>query len=166
MSWARLCQIVTSSTPIPARVDAYSGSDRSGVLLVTIWQSLAQLNAAYGPQSDTILTNHLTKVMYAGLSDPASLGYVDRILGQAEVDTRSRTAAERLNGGSDQYSTTQVPLAPAHVLRQMRPGDALLVHGTLPPAHVRTRPFYATPHLAERAAMEPRKQRTGQEAAA
>jgi hypothetical protein len=101
------------------------------VLLVTIWQSLAQLNAAYGPQSDTILTNHLTKVMYAGLSDPASLGYVDRILGQAEVDTRSRTAAERLNGGSDQYSTTQVPLAPAHVLRQMRPGDALLVHGTL-----------------------------------
>jgi hypothetical protein len=35
----------------------------------------------------------------------------------------------------------------------MRPGDALLVHGTLPPAHVRTRPFYRSPHLAKRAAM-------------
>jgi len=143
------------NTPLRSLPEYASTLAGLGVLLVTIWQSLAQLNAAYGPQSDTILTNHLTKLMYAGLSDPASLGYVDRVLGQAEVDTRSRTAAERLHGGSDQYSTTQVPLAPAHVLRQMRPGDALLVHGTLPPAHVRTRPFYATPHLAERAAMKP-----------
>jgi len=31
-------------------------------------------------------------------------------------------------------------------------GDALLVHGTLPPAHVRTRPFYRNRHLAKRAA--------------
>lgn len=143
------------NTPLRSLPEYASTLAGLGVLLVTIWQSIAQLNAAYGPQSDTILTNHLTKLMYAGLSDPASLSYVDRILGQAEVDTRSRTATERVSGGSDQFSTTQVPLAPAHVLRQMRPGDALLVHGTLPPAHVRTRPFYATPHLEERAAMKP-----------
>jgi type IV secretion system protein VirD4 len=124
-----------------------------GVLLVTIWQSLAQLEVAYGKAADTILTNHLTKVFYAGLSDPTSIHYIDRILGEAEVDTRSHSAAERLDGGSDQFSTTRVPLAPAHVLRQMRPGDALLVHGTLPPAHVRTRPFYRSPHLARRSAM-------------
>ena len=57
-----------------------------------------------------------------------------------------------VGGGSDQFSTTRVPLAPAHVLRQMRPGDALLLHGTLPPAHVRTRPFYRDRQLARRAA--------------
>jgi type IV secretion system protein VirD4 len=34
----------------------------------------------------------------------------------------------------------------------MRPGDALLIHGTLPPAHVRTRPFYRDRRLAQRAA--------------
>ncbi|MCC5954281.1 MAG: hypothetical protein JJU45_19505 [Acidimicrobiia bacterium] len=39
-----------------------------------------------------------------------------------------------------------------NVHRQMRPGDALLVHGTLPPAHVRTRPFYRDCDLAARAA--------------
>lgn len=144
------------NTPLRSLPEYASTLAGIGVLLVTIWQSIAQLNASYGPQADTILTNHLTKLMYAGLSDPASLSYVDRILGQAEVDTRSRTATERISGGSDQFSTTQVPLAPAHVLRQMRPGDALLVHGTLPPAHVRTRPFYATPHLAERAALQPK----------
>jgi type IV secretion system protein VirD4 len=124
-----------------------------GVLLVTIWQSLAQIEVAYGKAADTILTNHLTKVFYAGLSDPTSIHYVDRVLGEAEVDTRSHSAAERLNGESDQFSTIRVPLAPAHVLRQMRRGDALLVHGTLPPAHVRTRPFYRSSHLAKRSAM-------------
>ena len=43
-----------------------------------------------------------------------------------------------------------MPLAPADVLRQMRPGDALLIHGTLPPAQLRTRPYYAERDLASR----------------
>jgi type IV secretion system protein VirD4 len=147
------------NTPLRALPEYASTLAGIGVLLVTIWQSIAQIDAAYGRQADTILTNHLTKVMYAGLSDPASLRYVDQVLGQAEVGTRSHSATTRFAGGSDQYSTTQVPLAPAHVLRQMRPGDALLVHGTLPPAHVRTRPFYRERHLAERASktIEPPK---------
>jgi type IV secretion system protein VirD4 len=147
------------NTPLRALPEYASTLAGLGVLLVTIWQSIAQIEAAYGRQADTILTNHLTKVMYAGLSDPASLRYVDQVLGQAEVGTRSHSATTRFAGGSDQYSTTHVPLAPAHVLRQMRPGDALLVHGTLPPAHVRTRPFYRERHLAERAAktVEPPK---------
>ena len=139
------------NTPLRSLPEYASTLAGIGVLLVTIWQSIAQIEAAYGRQADTILTNHLTKVMYAGLSDPASLRYIDQILGNAEVDTRSHSAAERMNGGSDQFSTTHLPLAPAHVLRQMQPGDALLVHGTLPPAHVQTRPFYRTRHLAERA---------------
>lgn len=100
-----------------------------GILLVTIWRSIAQIEVAYGRAADGILTNHLTKVFYAGLSDPTSIHYVDRVLGEAEVDTRSHSAAERFNGGSDQFSTVRIPLAPAHVLRQMRPGDALLIHG-------------------------------------
>lgn len=141
------------NTPLRSLPEYASTLAGLGVLLVTIWQSLAQLEVAYSKASDTILTNHLTKVFYAGLSDPASLQYVDRVLGEAEVDTRSHSAAERISGGSDQFSTTRVPLAPAHVLRQMRPGDALLVHGTLPPAHVRTRPFYRSAHLAKRSAM-------------
>lgn len=141
------------NTPMRSLPEYASTLAGIGVLLVTIWQSLAQLDVAYGKAADTILTNHLTKVFYAGLSDPASIRYVDQVLGDTEVDTRSHSAAERMNGGSDQFSTTRVPLAPAHVLRQMRPGDALLVHGTLPPAHVRTRPFYRSRHLAGRAAM-------------
>jgi len=141
------------NTPLRSLPEYASTLAGIGVLLVTIWQSIAQIEVAYGKAADTILTNHLTKLFYAGLSDPATIRHVDQVLGDAEVDTRAHSVAQRINGGSDQFSTIRVALAPAHVLRQMRPGDALLVHGTLPPAHVRTRPFYKSAHLAKRSAM-------------
>ena len=130
------------NTPLRALPEYASTLAGLGVLLVTIWQSLAQLQAAYGRQADTVLTNHLSKVFYAGLSDPASLRYVGQVLGDAEVETRSRSADTAGGRASVQLSATRAALAPAHALRQMRPGDALLIHGTLPPAHLRTRPYY------------------------
>jgi type IV secretion system protein VirD4 len=143
------------NTPLRALPEYASTLSGIGVLLVTIWQSLAQIEAAYGREADTILTNHLTKVFYAGLSDPASLRYLAQVLGDAEVETRSQSTGEQAGRGSIQMSSTNVALAPAHALRQMRPGDALSLHGTLPPAHVRTRPFYRDRRLAERAALRP-----------
>ena len=139
------------NTPLRALPEYASTLAGIGVLLVTIWQSLAQIEAAYGRQSDAILTNHLTKVFYAGLSDPVSLRYVNQILGDTEVETRSRSANGGMRAGSVQLATTREALAPAHALRQMRPGDGLLLHGTLPPAHVRTRPFYRDRRLVRRA---------------
>lgn len=122
-----------------------------GIVLVTVWQSLAQIESAYGRSAGTIVTNHLSKVFYAGLSDPESQRYVSTILGEEEVETRSRSNDLHGGGrGSLQLSTVRAPLAPAHALRQMVPGDALLIHGTLPPAHIRTRPYYREPGLSER----------------
>jgi type IV secretion system protein VirD4 len=140
------------NTPLRALPEYASTLAGIGVLLVTIWQSLAQVEAAYQRQADTILTNHLTKLFYAGLSDPASIRYVGQVLGDAEVETSSRSGVERLGGASTQLSTTRVALTPPHALRQMRPGDALMVHGTLPPAHVRTRAYYRDRVLSARAA--------------
>ena len=147
------------NTPLRSLPEYASTLAGLGVLLVTIWQSLAQLQAAYGRQADTVLTNHLSKVFYAGLSDTASLKYVGQVLGDVEVETRSRSADTTGGRGSVQLATTRAALAPAHVLRQMRPGDALLLHGTLPPAHLRTRPFYKDRRLAARAAHVPDGQR-------
>jgi type IV secretion system protein VirD4 len=143
------------NTPLRALPEYASTLSGLGVLLVTIWQSLAQIEAAYGREADTILTNHLTKVFYAGLSDPVSLRYVAQVLGDAEVETRSRSTGEQTGRGSVQMSSTNVALAPAHAVRQMRRGDALLLHGTLPPAHVRTRPFYRDRRLARRSELRP-----------
>ncbi len=147
------------NTPLRALPEYASTLAGLGVLLVTIWQSLAQIEAAYRVQADTILTNHLSKVFYAGLSDPASLRYVAQVLGEAEVETHSRSASDGVGKGSKQYATTRVALAPPHALRQMCPGDALLLHGTLPPAHIRTRPWWKERRLRERA-QRPRSDET------
>jgi type IV secretion system protein VirD4 len=143
------------NTPLRALPEFTSTLAGLGVLLVTIWQSLAQIESAYGKAADTILSNSLSKVIYAGVSDERTLRYVGQVTGDAEIDTRSRSDARGNGPGSDQWSTTRAPLAPVHALRQMLPGDALLLHGTLPPAHIRTRPFYREPDLRQRAEHRP-----------
>lgn len=105
-----------------------------GIQLVTVWQSKAQLEAIYGIQADTILTNHLTKVFFTGMSDATGLDYVGRLTGHEHVPGYLGT--DRIES-DDRIHPTQLPLLAANVVRQMRPGDALLVHGTLPPAHIR-----------------------------
>jgi len=136
------------NTPLRALPEYASTLAGIGVLFVTIWQSLAQIEASYGRDADTILTNYLTKVFYAGLSDPASLRYVAQVLGDAEVETRSQSLPEALGRASTQLSTTRTALAPVHALRQMQPGDGLLVHGTLPPPPVPAPPHNSHPRAS------------------
>jgi type IV secretion system protein VirD4 len=118
-----------------------------GLLLVTIWQSKAQIDAAYGKLADSVITNHGTKIIFSGVSDPATLDYAARLLGDEEVLRRSTSLdlAGARRSVSDSVHSTR--LVPAHVLRQVRPGEALLIHGTLPPAHLHARPYYRERHL-------------------
>jgi type IV secretion system protein VirD4 len=123
--------------------------------LVTIWQSIAQLQATYGRQSDTILTNHKSKVFYSGQSDPAAFKYLAVVLGDIEIETRSQSRSRFGSRDTLQLATTKEPLTPAHMVRQMRPGHAVLIHGTLPPAHIQTRPWWAERTLNQRAHNQP-----------
>ncbi|HUQ63894.1 MAG TPA: type IV secretory system conjugative DNA transfer family protein [Acidimicrobiales bacterium] len=148
------------NTPLRALPQYASTLAGLGVLLVTIWQSIAQIEAAYYRQADTILTNHLSKVFYSGLSDPVAFRYIAAVLGDVEVETRSRSEGSAEARNSLQLSTTREPLVPPHMARQMPPGDALLIHGTLPPAHVRTRPWWADRRLAARGELDPRRSPT------
>ncbi|HZT66524.1 MAG TPA: type IV secretory system conjugative DNA transfer family protein [Acidimicrobiales bacterium] len=125
-----------------------------GVLLVTVWQSIAQIEVAYGRQADTVLTNHLSKLFYRGLSDPAAFRYVAAVLGEVEVETRSRTHSGTAPA-SESRATTREPLVAPHMVREMPAGDALLIHGSLPPIRVRTRPYWEDPALAARARLDP-----------
>jgi type IV secretion system protein VirD4 len=138
------------NTPLRSLPEYASTVAGIGILLVTIWQSKAQLDVAYQRAADTILTNHLTKVFYTSASDLSGLDLAARLVGDAYLPMRSSSTDLRGPGGSMSESSTAVPLAPADVLRQMVPGDALLIHGTLPPALLRTRPFYSEPDLARR----------------
>lgn len=143
------------NTPLRALPEYASTLAGMGVLLVTVWQSLAQINAIYDRNAGTILTNHLSKVFFAGVSDPETKNYISELAGDEEVETLSRSADGAGTRDSLQRSTARVPLVPAHVPRQMLPGDGLLIHGTLPPAHLRSRHFQRERALRQRASIPP-----------
>ncbi len=113
-----------------------------GLLLVTIWQSKAQIDAAYGTLADSVLTNHGSKIIFAGVSDRATLEYASSLLGDEEVHQRSVSADPYGANRNISESTTRTHVVPGDLLRQMQPGHALLVHGTLRPAHLVARPYY------------------------
>lgn len=113
-----------------------------GMLLVTIWQSKAQIDAAYGVVADSVLTNHGTKVIFSGVSDAATLDYATRLLGDEEVLQRGSSTDLVGGGRSMSESTTRVHLLPGDVLRQAAVFEGLLIHGTLPAAHLHARPYH------------------------
>ncbi len=123
-----------------------------GMVLVTIWQSKAQIDAAYGILADSVLTNHGTKVFFSGTSDLATLTYASRLVGEEEVAQHSVSTDLGRGRRSRSDSTTRLPLVPTDVLRQAPLDQALLVHGTLPPAHLHARPYYGERRLRRLAA--------------
>ena len=134
-----LCVIdEAGNTPLRWLPEVASTCAGIGVLLVTVWQSKAQIDAIYQAQAGPVLTNHGSKVIFAGVSDVETLEYVSYLAGEEEVAQRSSNADAHLAGyrRSVGDSTIHRRLLPAEVLRQARPGQALLLHGTLPPAHL------------------------------
>jgi len=147
-----LCVIdEAGNTPLRWLPEVASTCAGIGVLLVTVWQSKAQVDAIYQAQAGPVLTNHGSKVIFAGVSDVETLEYVSYLAGEEEVAQRSSNADAHLlaqrRGIAD--STVHRRLMPAEVLRQARPGQALLFHGTLPPAHLVGRRAWLDPRLRE-----------------
>jgi len=120
-----------------------------GIQLVSVFQDMAQINAVYGrDRTPTIVTNHRAKVILSGIADAATFEYVARLLGDEEVRQTSATT-----GAEGRRSTTESvayrSLAPANALREMRPGQGLLVYGHLAPARIALRPWFADRRLRE-----------------
>jgi type IV secretion system protein VirD4 len=90
--------------PLPWLPEVVATCAGIGVQLVTIWQSKAQLDAAYEKLADSVLTNHLTKIVFAGCSDEETLDYVSKLIGKEEIKRTSTT-----QGDSGRRSTTGAP---------------------------------------------------------
>jgi type IV secretion system protein VirD4 len=126
-----------------------------------VFQSKAQIDAAYGRRADIVLANAVTKIFFAGLSDESTLRYAAQLLGEEHVTARSVSydtgaAAIPLSGPrSVSHQPTRVELLPSSALRRILPGQALLIHNTLPPAQIHGRFWFREPYLSQLAAGEP-----------
>lgn len=107
-----------------------------GVLLITVWQDISQIKAAYKSLAGSVLNNHGTKIFFTGQSDLETQQYVTAQCGGEEIENRSVSLGDGSRGRSLQISGREVTLVPGHLQRRMKPGNAILIHGTLPPAHL------------------------------
>ena len=154
-----------ANTPTQWLPEVVSTCSGIGIQLVTVWQSKAQIDAAYGRLADSVLTNHGTKLFFSGVSDPATLEYASRLVGNEEVVHRSVATDVGWGRRNVTEATAQLPLVAPDVLRQVPTFEALLVHGMLRPAHLRARPYYAERALrrmSDRPTAERREQVQGQ----
>lgn len=120
-----------------------------GVQLVTVWQDLAQVESRYGNRWATVVNNHRAKLVCSGIADPLTLQHMSGLLGDGEKDERSWTIGEDGRRSRTEAVTVQ-PLAPPGWLRQLPPGEAVLVYGSFPPARIELRAWYADRGLAAR----------------
>lgn len=120
-----------------------------GIQLVSVFQDLAQISTRYGERAQTVVNNHRAKIVLSGISDTQTLEYASRLLGDEEVMQSSVT-----RGAYGSRSTTESvamrSIAPANVLRSIRPGEGVLVYGHLPAARLRLRPWFKEKTLSRR----------------
>lgn len=127
--------------PLPDLDVLASTGAGQGVQLLTVLQDLAQAHDRWGrDRADTIVNNHRAKVIGTGTSDSRTLEWLSRLLGDQELDQNSSTSGDGRH--SVTRSVTYRALAPAHVVRQGKPGRAVLIHGHHPPAWIRLRPWF------------------------
>ena len=114
-----------------------------GAFFVTCWQNLAQIQHRYGTLADAVLSGHRTKCFFAGVDDPATTRYLTGLLGHEQVarfskshDVPSMWSNSTHGRRSISHSSQREEFAPVNSIRQMYPGQAVLLHGTLPPVHL------------------------------
>jgi len=110
-----------------------------GIQLVTVWQSVSQIDAIYGRNKGTVIANHLTKILFPAQSDTDTLELFSRLVGEEEVLTHIDSGEKTtMFKGSVQSQGTRLAATPTNVIRMMKKGESLVIHGTLFPAHVRS----------------------------
>jgi type IV secretion system protein VirD4 len=114
-----------------------------GIVIATIWQSIAQIDQRYGRAArDAICAASTAQVFIPPLAEPTSSGYLTELLGEEPVANAS-------GGGSrESLAATHAKTAQAPWLRQVPRGRAIVVYRDLPPAIVRAPGWFEDPRFA------------------
>jgi type IV secretory pathway TraG/TraD family ATPase VirD4 len=117
-----------------------------GIVIATIWQSIAQIDQRYGRAArDAICAASTAQVFIPPLAEPSSAGYLSELLGEepvANVSASTGLSRHTLNAAHQKA-------APPPWLRQIGRGRAVLVYPDLPPAIVRAPGWFEDPRFAD-----------------
>jgi type IV secretion system protein VirD4 len=86
-------------------------------------------------------------MFFSGVDDPSTVDYLSKVAGTEHVAQRSWNADIGGRNSSVSEQPQREDLLPAHLVRQMAPGDAVLIHGTLPAVHLRLVRWWRDPQL-------------------
>jgi type IV secretion system protein VirD4 len=116
-----------------------------GIVIATIWQSIAQIDQRYGRAArDAICAASTAQVFLPPLLEPTSAGYLSELLGEEPVAHASTS-----NGLSRQtLSVGHQKAGPSPWVRQIGRGRAILLYRDLPPAVVRAPGWFEDPRFA------------------
>jgi type IV secretion system protein VirD4 len=119
-----------------------------GIQLISIFHDFGQLQHRYASQATTIFNGHRAKLFLSGQADTASLELAAKLIGDETItETSVSVGADRTNRT---IFSRQRPLVPPERLRQLRPRQAVLIYGHLPPVKVRLRAWWRSPGLRRR----------------
>ena len=116
-----------------------------GIVIATIWQSIAQIDQRYGRAArDAICAASTAQVFIPPLAEPTSAGYLTELLGEEPVaNASSSTGLARHT-----LSVGHQKAGPSPWLRQIARGRAVLVYRDLPPAIVRAPGWFEDPRFS------------------
>ena len=116
-----------------------------GIVIATIWQSIAQIDQRYGRAArDAICAASTAQVFIPPLAEPTSAGYLTELLGEEPVaNASSSTGLTRHT-----MSISHQKAGPSPWLRQIGRGRAVLIYRDLPPAIVRAPGWFEDPRFA------------------
>jgi type IV secretory pathway TraG/TraD family ATPase VirD4 len=116
-----------------------------GVVIATIWQSIAQIDQRYGRAArDAICAASTAQVFIPPLAEPTSAGYLTALLGDEPVANASSAGPSRQT-----LSVSHQKAAPSPWLRQIGRGQAVLIYRDLPPAIVTAPGWFEDPRFAD-----------------
>ena len=138
--------------PLLNLAEIASTAHSHNIQLVSIFHDLAQARSRYGRQAETVVNSHRARMLLPGVADLDTLRYFAGLAGEEEARDLSRTTGAGAGGGTRTSSLRRRPLIAAEALRQLPDRHALLLYGSLPPARVRLRMWFADRRLRRLAA--------------
>jgi type IV secretory pathway TraG/TraD family ATPase VirD4 len=139
-----LIDVPRTSAPVRNLAPWLSQGGDHGLVIATIWQSIAQIDQRYGRAArDAICAASTAQAFIPPLAEPTSAGYLSELLGEEPVaNASSSTGRHTLNIGHQKAG-------PAPWLRQIGSGRAILIYRDLPPAIVCAPGWFEDPRFTQ-----------------